>query len=576
MIRINENTDYVENQDPSDHSSFSVIDPNSNHLVDSDNEPVPDDEIMEINNILFACDNIPASIMKDNVTVISNRVIAGVRTLSDDVRYSSKIDRFDKIIINKALRSSEDYKILIKNFERKASNDSELIIMSSKHDLSVRKFALDLGLYFKQNEDYSSVSRTEDKFKYYSIGENLFKTLMCNTPEEKNRGLQAVDFLEDDEAMCFLYDTEMPLTFQMKDVSFPIDILFITNGVVSKICENVKPGDQKFYGGMADLVIEVNGGTCKDKDISEGDECFAVEKEDRDISKFSKIDAYYLSDLIDVDKTTIVSSSVKSIIKGSSCFSERINHLSGSRNFFSKKASYFEPISDNFVLINDSDLNSINTKIAFNKAYPGCSYKIVNSKSRRISEVSNIICSALACHEINIFDFSIEKEAAFPVSNSAKEKALTVDKEVVKNIKRIRDMVASLEYNRNIYEKHKSNYTAVLSSEGVYRQSMRRQLKKFKAVLYSVNSTIKLLVGIKDTTHVEDIMGSMLATTRNLSKFFKEILSLQGKMDSKNFYNDLSQKTDDFCKISEDLETVLRRCRSFIWEHILGKPLLTD
>ena len=137
-------------------------------------------------------------------------------------------------------------------------------------------------------------------------------------------------------------------------------------------------------------------------------------------------------------------------------------------------------------------------------------------------------------------------------------------------------MVASLEYNRNIYEKHKSNYTAVLSSEGVYRQSMRRQLKKFKAVLYSVNSTIKLLEGIKDTTHVEDIMGSMLATTRNLSKFFKEILSLQGKMDSKNFYNDLSQKTDDFCKISEDLETVLRRCRSFIWEHILGKPLLTD
>jgi hypothetical protein len=184
--------------------------------------------------------------------------------------------------------------------------------------------------------------------------------------------------------------------------------------------------------------------------------------------------------------------------------------------------------------------------------------------------------SSLSCSDCRIFNFAIDKSAAFPVPNSTKKMALSIDKVIVENIKRVKSMVSKLETNKSIYEKNKSNIKAIKGSSGVFRQSMKGMAINFRSIIYSVKVIIKSLSKIKDTTNIEEIINSLLVTTQNLSKFFKQILDLQGKTDSMSFYSDLEQKTDDFIKISEDLETVMGRARDFIWNHILGKSLLTE
>ena len=567
--------EYLGNQDTNEYSGMANIDPNSNHMVDSDNSgEISDPEV--VNNILFATSTIPVNFKKSNVTVISNTLIPGVKTISDDIRYTKKISNYSRIIFNQSFKNVNDYELMISNFKKRAGSGSKLIVKKSDLDLSVRKISLDNNLKFSTEKDFSVIEQERDAFHNYEICGTVFSCICAETEKEKLDGLQVVDNLSEREGMVFPYDRERPLTFAMKSVSFPIDIIFCSNGVINKIYENIEPGDMGYYGGNADTVIEILGGTCSELGIKEGGSCFRTDKTPTTLAKLSSYDVYYLTDLISESESFVKMAGSNSIYSSKKAFSSSINYINSKKYFFSKKASYFEPLNNNFVLINNSDLDNANAKNLFSSAFPGANYKIIKSSSRNPDEIANAVMSAIDCYDCRIFDFSLEKEAAFPVPNSVKQSAIEVDKEIVKNIKRIKDIVTKLEKNKSIYEKNKDNIGAIKGSSGVFRQSMKRLSVNFKSIIYSVKVIIKSLNNIKDTTNVEEIVNSMLVTTQNLSKFFKQILDLQDKLDLMNFYSELEQKTNDFLKISEDLETVSGRARDFIWNHILGKSLLTD
>jgi uncharacterized membrane protein (UPF0127 family) len=94
---------------------------------------------------------------------------------------------------------------------------------------------------------------------------------------QKTKGLSVKDDLAENEAMLFVFDKEAQHTFWMKDMKFPIDIIWIdSNKTVVHIehnlqpcssellCPTYKPTDDSLY------VLETIGGFAKKHDIVEG------------------------------------------------------------------------------------------------------------------------------------------------------------------------------------------------------------------------------------------------------------------------------------------------------------------
>lgn len=118
--------------------------------------------------------------------------------------------------------------------------------------------------------DYSSQSQsateqiTIDGKTWQSIGK-------ATNDESRERGLSHRPSLERGTGMLFVFDTPGKYGFWMKDMQFPIDIIFIHEGVVDAVARDRSPGDLSpvFPATVADQVFEVNAGEAED--IQPGD-----------------------------------------------------------------------------------------------------------------------------------------------------------------------------------------------------------------------------------------------------------------------------------------------------------------
>ena len=91
------------------------------------------------------------------------------------------------------------------------------------------------------------------------------------TPAERNQGLSGHPPLADNEGMLFVFENEAKWTFWMKEMLFPLDMLWIDAGcTVVDITENApkpEPGQtlgdlpRFFPKTLAQYVLEVNAGT---------------------------------------------------------------------------------------------------------------------------------------------------------------------------------------------------------------------------------------------------------------------------------------------------------------------------
>lgn len=101
------------------------------------------------------------------------------------------------------------------------------------------------------------------------IGNKKYKVQEARTDEEKEKGLQGVTELPEDEGMLFYFDPPEDVSMWMKNTKIPLDIIFINDDdEVVYVGEGIPNSEEKITVEDVAFVLEVNKGS----GIKEGDE----------------------------------------------------------------------------------------------------------------------------------------------------------------------------------------------------------------------------------------------------------------------------------------------------------------
>ncbi len=119
--------------------------------------------------------------------------------------------------------------------------------------------------------------------KSATIKDQTVKLEIADSQEEREKGLSNRKSLPEDTGLLFVFDKADKYPFWMKDMQFPIDIIFLNNNKIVSIYHDVKPyiGNQSeqvenliLYSpeAPANRVLELNAGQAKKFDLKKGDE----------------------------------------------------------------------------------------------------------------------------------------------------------------------------------------------------------------------------------------------------------------------------------------------------------------
>jgi uncharacterized membrane protein (UPF0127 family) len=114
---------------------------------------------------------------------------------------------------------------------------------------------------------------------YVTIGENRIFVDIAKTDGERERGLSGRASLRDDEGMFFIFPEKGRYGFWMKDMNFPIDIIWMNDHKIVWIEKNVDPqigvSEEKLSIYIpdedADSVLEIKGGKSDELNFFIGD-----------------------------------------------------------------------------------------------------------------------------------------------------------------------------------------------------------------------------------------------------------------------------------------------------------------
>ncbi len=98
---------------------------------------------------------------------------------------------------------------------------------------------------------------------------------LARTTMEQIRGLSGRPGLAPSHGMLFVYNRPQPVSIWMKDMRFPLDIVWIRDGRIVKIEKHAPPltpvGPERIYTATADLVLEVPAGFADRQRVRVGD-----------------------------------------------------------------------------------------------------------------------------------------------------------------------------------------------------------------------------------------------------------------------------------------------------------------
>lgn len=112
------------------------------------------------------------------------------------------------------------------------------------------------------------------------VGEVWFDVVIAESDEEKRIGLSKLTALREDAGMLFVnFDPNFIPIFWMKEMLFPIDILWIYQDKVIGMFQNVFPEERHKENELraysppkpVNWVLEINAGQAKRKNIKVGD-----------------------------------------------------------------------------------------------------------------------------------------------------------------------------------------------------------------------------------------------------------------------------------------------------------------
>jgi uncharacterized membrane protein (UPF0127 family) len=123
--------------------------------------------------------------------------------------------------------------------------------------------------------------RADAKMPMVRLGkDNIVKVEVATTEAEIQRGLMFRTSLAQDSGMIFLFRPNRPVKFWMFNCLISLDMLFVKDGKIVKICENVPPCKSKvpdecptYPDSPIDVteVVEVSAGYAKAHGLKEGD-----------------------------------------------------------------------------------------------------------------------------------------------------------------------------------------------------------------------------------------------------------------------------------------------------------------
>ena len=111
-----------------------------------------------------------------------------------------------------------------------------------------------------------------------TINTHVFNLYIAKAPNDKEVGLSKYNNLPQNYGMIFPFQTPALYPFWMKDMKFPIDILFIKDNTIVTIYNNIPNPKTKDENLMiyvpkspANLVLEIQAGISKKYNFKEGD-----------------------------------------------------------------------------------------------------------------------------------------------------------------------------------------------------------------------------------------------------------------------------------------------------------------
>lgn len=111
------------------------------------------------------------------------------------------------------------------------------------------------------------------------IGNKVYKVQEARTDEEKEKGLQGIEELPEDEGMLFYFDPPQEVAMWMKDTLIPLDIIFLDEDMeVISVAKGEPNNEDLIIEQDVAYVLEVN----QNSGIEEGDELDMEEDQEDD------------------------------------------------------------------------------------------------------------------------------------------------------------------------------------------------------------------------------------------------------------------------------------------------------
>ena len=129
--------------------------------------------------------------------------------------------------------------------------------------------------YFLLHKNVSENVLKTENINYVKIGGQKIKVEVASTPEKQEKGLSGRKKLKENEGMLFVFDKSDQHFFWMKDMNFPIDIIWLDEGLsVIYIKKNVAPKSFPESFGPdknAKYVLELISNFSEKNNLKEGD-----------------------------------------------------------------------------------------------------------------------------------------------------------------------------------------------------------------------------------------------------------------------------------------------------------------
>lgn len=127
--------------------------------------------------------------------------------------------------------------------------------------------------YFKPEPSQPTVLKTTSNVQ---IGDAIYQVELADTDNERSQGLSGRESLGANRGMLFIFDTKDLYAFWMKDMLFPIDIVWIEDAKIVDLTENVPVPVTATYlpkyqpKSPVDKVLELEAGEIKKQGFTVG------------------------------------------------------------------------------------------------------------------------------------------------------------------------------------------------------------------------------------------------------------------------------------------------------------------